>query len=207
VNISNEMMVLEDHNDRHRKRQQNLKSRVDARISSAKQQRGVFIIFTGNGKGKTTAAIGTVSRALGHGKKVGIAQYIKKKENNGEFNFLSQFNVEFHTMETDFTWETQNAQVDTEAARKVWQESKRMLADESYDLVILDEITYMLTYHYLDTQEVMNAIQSRPQQQSVIVTGRGCHRNLLSIADTVSEIRSVKHAFDTGVKAQEGIDW
>ncbi|EGK3868987.1 TPA: cob(I)yrinic acid a,c-diamide adenosyltransferase [Escherichia coli] len=200
-------MVLEDHNDRHRKRQQNLKSRVDARISSAKQQRGVFIIFTGNGKGKTTAAIGTVSRALGHGKKVGIAQYIKKKENNGEFNFLSQFNVEFHTMETDFTWETQNAQVDTEAARKVWQESKRMLADESYDLVILDEITYMLTYHYLDTQEVMNAIQSRPQQQSVIVTGRGCHRNLLSIADTVSEIRSVKHAFDTGVKAQEGIDW
>ena len=110
-------------------------------------------------------------------------------------------------METDFTWETQNAQVDTEAARKVWQESKRMLADESYDLVILDEITYMLTYHYLDTQEVMNAIQSRPQQQSVIVTGRGCHRNLLSIADTVSEIRSVKHAFDTGVKAQEGIDW
>ena len=181
--------------------------RRTARISSAKQQRGVFIIFTGNGKGKTTAAIGTVSRALGHGKKVGIAQYIKKKENNGEFNFLSQFNVEFHTMETDFTWETQNAQVDTEAARKVWQESKRMLADESYDLVILDEITYMLTYHYLDTQEVMNAIQSRPQQQSVIVTGRGCHRNLLSIADTVSEIRSVKHAFDTGVKAQEGIDW
>ncbi|MED9215317.1 cob(I)yrinic acid a,c-diamide adenosyltransferase [Escherichia coli] len=207
MNITDKIMSFDEFNDRHRKRQQILKSKIDARISSAKEQRGVFIIFTGNGKGKTTAAIGTVARALGYGKKVGITQYIKKKEKNGEFNFLSQFNVEFHTMETDFTWETQNTQIDIKAAQKVWQESKRMLADESYDLVILDELTYMLTYHYLDTQEVVDAIKLRPQQQSVIVTGRGCHKNLLNIADTASEIRSIKHAFDIGVKAQEGIDW
>ncbi|HFB2116001.1 TPA: cob(I)yrinic acid a,c-diamide adenosyltransferase [Escherichia coli] len=207
MNISNKIIAFEEHNERHRKRQQVLKSKVDERINSATQQRGVFIIFTGNGKGKTTAAIGTVARALGHGKKVGVTQYIKKKENNGEFNLLSPFNAEFYTMETNFTWETQDSKFDFEAARVVWQESKRMLADENYDLVILDELTYMLTYHYLDIQEVVNAIKSRPYQQSVIVTGRGCHRYLLDIADTVSEIRSIKHAFDIGVKAQEGIDW
>lgn len=110
-------------------------------------------------------------------------------------------------MGTGFTWETQNREADIEAATAVWQESKRMLADAHYDLVVLDELTYMLAYHYLDTQEVISAIENRPADQSVIVTGRGCHALLLELADTVSELRPVKHAFDSGIQAQPGIDW
>jgi cob(I)alamin adenosyltransferase len=100
-------------------------------------------------------------------------------------------------MGTGFTWETQNRETDIQAATAVWQESKRMLADPSYDLVVLDELTYMLAYHYLDTQEVIAAVENRPVQQTVIVTGRGCHSQLLALADTVSEMRPVKHAFDS----------
>lgn len=193
--------------DRHVQRQQKLKEQVDARIAAATQQKGILIVFTGNGKGKSTAAFGTVTRALGHGKTVGVAQYIKGQWDNGEYNVLHPLGVEFHIMGTGFTWETQNREADIEAAKAVWQESKRMLADERYDLVVLDELTYMLAYHYLDTEEVIAALQNRPSHQSVIVTGRGCHSQLLNIADTVSELRPVKHAFDNGIQAQAGIDW
>ncbi len=110
-------------------------------------------------------------------------------------------------MGTGFTQETQNRQADIDAAKEVWSESKRMLADKRYDLVVLDELTYMLAYHYLDTEEVIASLQNRPAQQSVIVTGRGCHSQILKMADTVSEIRPVKHAFDNGIQAQPGIDW
>lgn len=193
--------------DRHVQRQQKLKEQVDARIAAATQQKGILIVFTGNGKGKSTAAFGTVTRALGHGKTVGVAQYIKGQWDNGEYNLLHPLGVEFHIMGTGFTWETQNREADIEAANVVWQESKRMLADERYDLVVLDELTYMLAYHYLETEEVIAALQNRPSHQSVIVTGRGCHSQLLNIADTVSELRPVKHAFDNGIQAQAGIDW
>ncbi|HIB5351020.1 TPA: cob(I)yrinic acid a,c-diamide adenosyltransferase [Escherichia coli] len=172
--------------ERHVQRQQKLKEQVDTRIAAAIEKKGILIVFTGNGKGKSTAAFGTVTRAVGHGKTVG---------------------VEFHIMGTGFTWETQNRQADIDAAKEVWSESKRMLADKRYDLVVLDELTYMLAYHYLDTEEVIASLQNRPAQQSVIVTGRGCHSQILKMADTVSEIRPVKHAFDNGIQAQPGIDW
>ncbi|CAM7810861.1 cob(I)yrinic acid a,c-diamide adenosyltransferase [Klebsiella michiganensis] len=193
--------------DRHRQRQQKLKTQVATRVAAATEQKGILIVFTGNGKGKSTAAFGTATRAIGHGKRVGAAQFIKGQWDNGEYNTLHPLGVEFHIMGTGFTWETQNREADIEAASAVWQESKRMLADPSYDLVVLDEITYMLAYHYLDTQEVIAAIENRPPRQNVIVTGRGCHTRLLELADTVSELRPVKHAFDSGVQAQEGIDW
>lgn len=193
--------------DRHRQRQQKLKTQVATRVAAATEQKGILIVFTGNGKGKSTAAFGTATRAIGHGKRVGAAQFIKGQWDNGEYNTLHPLGVEFHIMGTGFTWETQNREADIEAASAVWQESKRMLADPSYDLVVLDEITYMLAYHYLDTQEVIAAIENRPPRQNVIVTGRGCHARLLELADMVSELRPVKHAFDSGVQAQEGIDW
>ncbi|MFS8057799.1 cob(I)yrinic acid a,c-diamide adenosyltransferase [Klebsiella michiganensis] len=193
--------------DRHRQRQQKLKTQVATRVAAATEQKGILIVFTGNGKGKSTAAFGTATRAVGHGKRVGAAQFIKGQWDNGEYNTLHPLGVEFHIMGTGFTWETQNREADIEAASAVWQESKRMLADPSYDLVVLDELTYMLAYHYLDTQEVIAAIENRPPRQNVIVTGRGCHTRLLELADTVSELRPVKHAFDSGVQAQEGIDW
>ncbi|EHN8922425.1 cob(I)yrinic acid a,c-diamide adenosyltransferase [Enterobacter asburiae] len=193
--------------DKHRQRQQKRKEQVDIRVAAATEKRGILIVFTGNGKGKSTAAFGTATRAVGHGKTVGVAQFIKGQWDNGEYNTLHPLGVEFHIMGTGFTWETQNRETDIEAATTVWQESKRMLADPSYDLVVLDELTYMLAYHYLDTQEVIAAVENRPVQQTVIVTGRGCHSQLLALADTVSEMRPVKHAFDSGIQAQEGIDW
>ncbi|EDI7678914.1 cob(I)yrinic acid a,c-diamide adenosyltransferase [Salmonella enterica] len=193
--------------DRHRQRQQKLKEQVDARVAAATEQKGILIVFTGNGKGKSTAAFGTATRAVGHGKTVGVAQFIKGQWDNGEYNTLHPLGVEFHIMGTGFTWETQNREADILAATAVWQEGKRMLADPAYDLVVLDELTYMLAYHYLDTQEVIAAVRNRPAQQSVIVTGRGCHIQLLELADTVSELRPVKHAFDSGIQAQAGIDW
>ncbi|WP_407579375.1 cob(I)yrinic acid a,c-diamide adenosyltransferase [Citrobacter koseri] len=193
--------------DRHRQRQQKLKEHVDTRVAAATEQKGVLIVFTGNGKGKSTAAFGTATRAVGHGKTVGVAQFIKGQWDNGEYNTLQPLGVEFHIMGTGFTWETQDREADIQAAEAVWQEGRRMLADPRYDLVVLDELTYMLAYHYLDTQDVIAAIVNRPEQQSVIVTGRGCHTQLLELADTVSEVRPVKHAFDSGIQAQAGIDW
>ena len=192
---------------RHQQRQQRLKEQVDARIAAATETRGILMVFTGNGKGKTTAAFGTALRACGHGKNVAAVQFIKGEWPNGERNLLAQHGVEFQVMATGFTWETQNRASDTVACQQVWQHARRMLQDASLDLVILDEITYMVSMDYLDLDELVTALQQRPPQQSVIITGRGCHRMLLEMADTVSEMRPVKHAFDAGIQAQQGIDW
>ena len=165
------------------------------------------MVFTGNGKGKTTAAFGTALRASGHGKHVAAVQFIKGEWPNGERNLLEQHGVEFQVMATGFTWDTQNRETDTLACQQVWQQARRVLADPRLDLVILDGITYMVSMDYLDLDELVNALTQRPAQQSVIITGRGCHRILLDMADTVTEMRPVKHAFDAGIQAQQGIDW
>ena len=193
--------------DRYQQRQQRQKEKVDARVAAAQDERGILIVFTGNGKGKTTAAFGTATRAVGHGKKVGVIQFIKGQWPNGERNLLEPLGVEFQVMATGFTWDTQNRETDTAACLEVWEHAKRMLADESLDMVLLDEITYMVAYDYLALEEVLAALTQRPANQTVIVTGRGCHRDILEVADTVSELRPVKHAFDAGIKAQIGIDY
>ncbi len=193
--------------DRHQQRQQRLKEQVDARIAAATENRGIVMVFTGNGKGKTTAAFGTALRACGHGKKVAVVQFIKGEWPNGERNLLEQHDVEFQVMATGFTWETQSRSTDTIACQQVWQQAQHMLADSHIDLVILDEITYMVSMDYLELEALITALQQRPRSQSVIITGRGCHRRLLELADTVTEMRPVKHAFDAGIQAQQGIDW
>ena len=193
--------------DRHQQRQQKLKEKVDARIAAATETRGILMVFTGNGKGKTTAAFGTAARAVGHQKRVGVIQFIKGEWPNGERNLLEPHGVEFQVMATGFTWDTQNRETDTAACLDVWQHGKRMLQDASLDLVVMDELTYMVSFDYLPLEEVMAALRARPPQQSVIITGRGCHRDLLALADTVTEMRPVKHAFDAGIQAQQGIDW
>jgi len=192
---------------RYQQRQQRHKEKVDAGIARAQEERGILIVFTGNGKGKTTAAFGTVTRAVGHQKKAGVIQFIKGTWPNGERNLLEPLGVEFQVMGTGFTWETQDRESDTQACQEVWLHGKRMLADESLDLVVLDELTYMVTYDYLALEEVVAALKARPSHQTVIITGRGCHRDLLELADTVSEMRPVKHAFESGIKAQQGIDY
>ncbi|OOF10470.1 MULTISPECIES: cob(I)yrinic acid a,c-diamide adenosyltransferase [Salinivibrio] len=191
----------------HKKRQQKLKEMVDARVEAAQQEKGLLLIMTGNGKGKSTSAFGTVARATGHGLKCGVAQFIKGTWACGERDLLSQHGVDFHVMGTGFTWDTQDKTADTEAAQQIWQHCQAMLADPNYDLVVLDEITYMITYGYIELESVVAALQARPADQSVIITGRGAHRQLVDMADTVSEVRNVKHAFDAGIKARQGIDW
>lgn len=193
--------------ERYRERQQRLKDKVDARVAAAQDERGIVMVFTGNGKGKTTAAFGTATRAVGHGKKVGVIQFIKGTWPNGERNLLEPHGVEFQVMATGFTWNTQDRDSDTAACLAVWEHARRMLADDQLDLVLLDELTYMVAYDYLPLEAVLSALRERPAHQSVIITGRGCHRDIIELADTVSELRPVKHAFDAGIKAQMGIDY
>ena len=193
--------------DRHKARQQKLKEQVDAKIDAAQDEKGLVLIITGNGKGKSTSGFGMVARAVGHGQQCGVGQFIKGTWDCGERNLLEQHGVKFAVMATGFTWETQNKAADTAAAQETWQQCKTMLADESLDVVLLDELTYMITYDYIDLEEVLHAIENRPAMQSVIITGRAAHRKLIEIADTVSEVRNVKHAFESGIKARKGIDW
>ncbi|AZI87503.1 MULTISPECIES: cob(I)yrinic acid a,c-diamide adenosyltransferase [Kosakonia] len=193
--------------ERYQQRQQKVKERVDARVAAAQDERGIVIVFTGNGKGKTTAAFGTATRAVGHGKKVGVIQFIKGTWPNGERNLLEPLGVEFQVMATGFTWDTQNRESDTAACLEAWQHAERMLTDPALDMVLLDELTYMVAYDYLPLEKVLTALQNRPPMQTVIITGRGCHRDILEAADTVSELRPVKHAFEAGIKAQIGIDY
>lgn len=194
-------------NDKHQVRMQRLKEKVDEKISQADIERGIVIVITGNGKGKTTSGFGTVARAVGHGLIAAVVQFIKGSWDCGERNLLEQHGVQFHIMATGFTWDTQDKSADIAAAKEVWQQTKLLLKDDSIDLVLLDEITYMYSFHYLDLDELIDAINNRPSNQHVIITGRSCHKKLIELADTVSEVNMVKHAFNDGVKAQKGIDW
>lgn len=193
--------------ERHQKRQQRLKAKVDERIAAATADKGLVLVITGNGKGKSTAGFGIVTRAVGHGLTAAVAQFIKGTWECGERNLLQKHGVPFSVMATGFTWETQNRALDIAAATQVWEDCAAYLQDPNIDVVLLDELTYMLSYDYLDLATVLGAIQNRPAHQHVVITGRGAHRQLIDIADTVSEVQSVKHAFDVGIKVQKGIDW
>ncbi|EOX4795594.1 cob(I)yrinic acid a,c-diamide adenosyltransferase [Vibrio alginolyticus] len=201
------MSIEENKEARHKARQQKVKEQIDAKIAAAQEEKGLLLIITGNGKGKSTSGFGTIARAVGHGLNCAVAQFIKGTWDNGERNLLEKLGVEFQVMATGFTWETQNKAADTEAAQGVWQECKRMLQDDSIDVILFDELTYMVSYGYIDLDEVVEALSNRPKMQSVIITGRGAHRTLIEMADTVSEVKNVKHAFESGVKALKGVDW
>ncbi|MGB1197963.1 MAG: cob(I)yrinic acid a,c-diamide adenosyltransferase [Thalassotalea sp.] len=192
---------------KHQQRQQKIKEKVDQRIANATDSKGLLLVITGNGKGKSTSGFGMVTRSVGHGLKAAVCQFIKGTWECGERNLLAANDVPFYVMKTGFTWETQNKETDIAAAELVWAEAKKLLADESVNTVLLDELTYMLTYRYLDIDEVLEALANRPEGQHVIVTGRACHRRLIEMADTVSEVQSIKHAFENGIKVQKGIDW
>ncbi|MCL1137716.1 cob(I)yrinic acid a,c-diamide adenosyltransferase [Shewanella pneumatophori] len=193
--------------ERHKARQQRIKEGVDAKIARAQEEKGILLVLTGNGKGKSTSGFGTVVRAVGHGKKAAVVQFIKGNWDCGERTLLEGAGVEFHVMGTGFTWETQDREKDTAAAVKAWEATEKLLQDDSIDLVMLDELTYMVSYHYLEVDRVIEALKNRPPMQHVIVTGRACHRAIVELADTVSEVQVVKHAFEAGVKAQPGFDY
>lgn len=193
----------------HQKKMEKLKDNVDASIAAADIERGVCILLTGNGKGKSSSAFGMVMRALGYGYKVGVVQFIKGVQLSGEELYIRDQcpQVTFHQMGTGFTWDTQDRAADIAAAEKSWVVAEKMLADDSYHLVVLDELTYMLSFKYLDQDRVLSALKNRPQTQSLVVTGRGGGSALSDLADTVSEIKEVKHAYNAGIMARKGVDY
>ena len=193
---------------RHKERMQKKKRVVDERIARATEERGVLILLRGNGKGKSSSAFGTMARALGHGQRAGLVQFIKGRLETGEYLFFKDHpRVDYHVMGHGFTWEVQDRQRDIAAAEKAWAEAARMLADPAYDIVVLDEMPYAFRYDYLDVEPVVAALTARPPRQNVIITGRSMHRRLTEIADTISEVNDIEHAFRKGVKAQPGIEW
>lgn len=194
---------------KHKAAMEKQKARVDASIDAANVERGVAVLLTGNGKGKTSSAFGMLLRALGYGQKVGLVQFIKGEQLSGEEIYLKEHcpEVDFFQMGTGFTWETQDRSGDIAAARKTWKVASKMLGDPAYDLVILDELTYMIAYDYLPQKDIIEAIENRPASQSVVVTGRGGGSELQEIMDTVSEVKEVKHAYKAGIMARRGVDY
>ncbi len=201
-------MSTDDRNERHKKAMQRKKAHVDARIAEASEDKGLLIVLTGNGKGKSSSAFGMLARSVGHGLRCGVVQFIKGQWECGEQKlFADNPLVTFEVMATGFTWETQDREADIAAAEATWIKAKEMLRNPEYALVILDELTYMLTYGYLDKSEVLQCLHDRPAMQHVVVTGRNASKELVEMADTVSEIGETRHAFNHGIKAQQGIDY
>jgi len=198
---------MNDQSERHATRMAKKKAVIDANIARADQEKGLLLVLTGNGKGKSSSAFGMVARALGHGMKVGVAQFIKSRSDTGEEAFLGkQAGVEWHVLGEGFTWDTQNLERDIATAKQGWEVARHMLRDPGIGLVVLDELTYLLSYGWLDTETVLSDLATRPPMQHVVVTGRAASQALCDAADTVSEIADVKHAYRAGVKAQAGVD-
>ncbi len=193
--------------ERHRARMARKKKVVDTKIAQATRDCGVLVVHTGNGKGKSSAGFGMLARALGHGMRVGVVQFIKGAFSTGEEAFFRQLpQVSYYVMGEGFTWETQDRERDVAAAQAAWRVATGMLTDASFQLVLLDELNIALKCHYLDTQDVVAALAQRPTMQHVVVTGRGAPDALIAIADTVTDMTLVKHAFQAGIRAQKGIE-
>ncbi|HZX32128.1 MAG TPA: cob(I)yrinic acid a,c-diamide adenosyltransferase [Rhodocyclaceae bacterium] len=199
---------MEDRDARHHSRMERKKAVIDDKIAAAQSERGVFLVHTGNGKGKSSAAFGLVARALGHGLKVAVVQFVKSRSDTGEEAYFRRDPaVAWHVMGEGFTWETQDRERDAAAARAAWETVKAYLADPEVGLVVLDEITYAFKYGWLDLDEAIVAFAARPAMQHLVATGRGAPPALIEAADTVSEIGMVKHAFQAGVKAMPGVEF
>lgn len=192
----------------HAERMARKKAVIDAGIAAAAQERGLLLVHTGTGKGKSSAAFGLLARALGHGMKAAVVQFIKSRSDTGEEAFFRrQPGVEWHVMGEGFTWETQDTGRDAAAAQAAWAVARRYLADAATGLVILDEMTYAFKYGWLDVEAALAALRARPAMQHVVITGRGAPKELIDAADTVTDMRMVKHAYQAGVKAMPGIEW
>ncbi|HEY0584763.1 MAG TPA: cob(I)yrinic acid a,c-diamide adenosyltransferase [Pseudoduganella sp.] len=200
---------MSDINDRHRERMARKKAIIDAKIAAADKNIGILIVNTGNGKGKSSSGFGMAMRAMGHGMKVGVVQFIKGAMSTGEEQFLRRFPEEcsFHAMGEGYTWETQNRERDIEKAQLAWEQARTFLRDPSYGMVVLDELNIALKYRYLDVHDVIADLLDRPEMQHVVVTGRAAPPELIEVADTVTEMTVVKHAFKAGIAAQPGTEW
>ncbi|MGS2717418.1 cob(I)yrinic acid a,c-diamide adenosyltransferase [Eionea flava] len=194
--------------DNHQEKMKKRKAVMDNKIAKATEERGVLILLKGNGKGKSSSAFGTMLRSVGHGKRCAVIQFIKGRTETGEYKFFKGHpQVDWHIMGHGFTWETQDKEKDIEAAQQAWAVAEQLLQDERYDMLVFDEMSYMFKYGYLDVEPVVSALQSRPKDQTVIITGRTMALPLQDIADTISVVQDERHAFRLGVKAQAGIEF
>ena len=200
--------MSDNQSERHQKRMKRQKAVVDKKIQQADKNKGLLLVITGNGKGKSSSGFGMVARALGHNMRVGVVQFIKGAFSTGEEAFFRRFpdDVEYHVIGDGFTWDTQNLQQDIASAEAGWQVCKQLLTDPKIDIVLFDELNIVLKMHYLDTENVLADLAKRPAMQHVIITGRGAPQALIDAADTVSKIEDVKHAFRDGIQAQKGIE-
>jgi cob(I)alamin adenosyltransferase len=196
-------------NARHAEKMKKKKAARDKIIATKTIEKGLVIVHTGKGKGKSTAAFGMVFRAIGNGMRVGVVQFVKGRWGTGERKVLEAFpdQVELATMGEGFTWETQDRERDIAAARAAWEKGKAMIADPKLDMVLLDELNIVLRYDYLPVEEIVETLGSKPEMKHVIITGRNARDELLEIADLVTEMEMVKHPFRSGVKAQKGIEF
>jgi cob(I)alamin adenosyltransferase len=196
-------------NARHAEKMKKKKAARDKILATKTEERGLLIVHTGKGKGKSTAAFGMVFRALGHGFKIGIVQFVKGKWGTGERDILEKFSdqVTIRAMGEGFTWDTADRQRDIAAASAAWETAREMIADESYRMVLLDELNICLRYDYLPLDEVLEVLRNKPRDTHVIVTGRNAKDELIEIADLVTEMEMIKHPFRSGVKAQAGIEF
>jgi cob(I)alamin adenosyltransferase len=193
--------------EEHRLRMQRRKARIDARVAEATEDRGVVLVLTGSGKGKSSSAFGMLARALGHNMRVGIVQFIKGTFSTGEEAFFRRFpDVRYYVMGEGFTWDTQDLDRDIRAASAAWTQALDMMSDSSLELLVLDELNIALKYGYVPLPSVLAALQGRPRHQHVVITGRAAPQALMDAADTVTEMRVVKHAFSAGIRAQKGIE-
>ncbi|VVE13739.1 Cob(I)yrinic acid a,c-diamide adenosyltransferase [Pandoraea eparura] len=195
-------------NERHRARMARKKALIDDKIAQSQRDCGVIVITTGNGKGKSSSGFGMVVRAMGHGMKTGVVQFIKGAIPTGEETFLRRFpsECEFYVMGEGYTWETQDRTRDIAKAEAAWEQARRMLSDPSFGLVLFDELNIALKLGYLDVNTVIADLQARPEMQHVVITGRGAPQALVDAADTVTDMTPVKHAFAQGIRAQAGVE-
>jgi len=203
------MTTEQDLNRRHAEKMAKKKAARDKILATKTEERGLLIVHTGKGKGKTTAAMGLAMRCVGHGMKVGIVQFVKGVWHTGERDVLAKFPdlCVIRAMGEGFTWDTQDRQRDLAAAARAWETAKEMMADPSYRMVILDELNIVLRYDYLPAEEVLEALKSKPRNLRVVVTGRNAKEELIEAADLVTEMTQVKHPFRSGVKAQVGVEF
>jgi cob(I)alamin adenosyltransferase len=194
-------------NNSYKKRMQRKKEYIDSRINEASIDKGIIVLLTGNGKGKSSSAMGMICRALGYDMRVALVRFLKGEQQTGEDLFLNNHpNIVSAHMESGFTWNTQDQELDKKRAIVTWNEAKEFLNDPEISVVVLDEITYMINYKYLDESEILDTLSNRPENQHVVITGRAASKGLIDASDTVSEVEDVKHAFRANIKAQKGID-
>jgi cob(I)alamin adenosyltransferase len=192
----------------HRQKSIKRKAVIDAKIAKAAEERGVLILLKGNGKGKSSSAFGTMARSVGHGKRCAVVQFSEGRLETGEFKLFNNHpQIDWNVMGHGFTWETQDRARDIAAAEQAWHKSEQLLSDDSIDLIVLDEMSYMFKYGYLAVEPVVAALKARPRMQTVIITGRTMALGLQDIADTISVVQDERHAFRLGVKAQAGIEY